>query len=72
MRTLDGRSPQALLERPVFDAQGRPIGRVAAVGTRHGELRRIGIEGMGPEPGPLIFFARGRFTIEPDRIVILG
>ncbi len=70
MRTLDGAAPCELLEHPVFDVQGHGLGRVAAVGTRHGELHRIGIEAPGPVPGPLRFVARERFTVERDRVVL--
>jgi hypothetical protein len=70
MQTLEGRAPQALLERPVFNAEGHLMGRVAAVGTRHGELRRIGIETPGPEPTHLHFVACRQFTIERDRVVL--
>jgi hypothetical protein len=70
MRTLDGDAPHALLELPVFSADGQPLGRVAAVGTRHGELRRIGIEAPGTQPAPLRFVGRERFTIERDRVVL--
>lgn len=68
MASLIGAPPHALLEQSVYDAQGRLLGRVAAVGSRHGELRRIGIE--GPETGRLHFVRSERLTIEPDRIVI--
>lgn len=70
MRTLAGAAPHALLEHAVFDDHGHAVGRVAAVGTRHGELRRIGIENAGHEPGPLRFVARERFTVERDRVVL--
>jgi len=70
MRTLDGSAPHALLERAVFSAQGDLLGRVAAVGTRHGELLRIGIEHPGPEPAPLRFVPCARFTVERDRVVL--
>lgn len=70
MRTLAAAPPHALLERAVFDGHGQALGRVAAVGMRHGELRRIGIENAGPEPGPLRFVARDRFTVERDRVVL--
>jgi hypothetical protein len=68
MSSLIGGPPCALLERPVYDADRRVVGRVGAVGTRHGELHRIGIEGT--QPGHLKFVASGRFTVERDRIVL--
>lgn len=70
MRTLVGAPPCALLERPVFDAQGHLVGRVTAIGTRHGELRRVGIEASSLEMAPLRFVAREAFTVERDRIVL--
>lgn len=72
MRSLAGSPPHTLLERPVFDAQAHLIGRVGAVGTRHGEVRRIGIESFGPSPSPLRFVAGDRFRIEQDRVVVLA
>lgn len=69
MRPLAG-MPCALLEQPVFDAHGHLLGRVAAVGTRHGELHRIGIERSSRERGQLRFVARERLTVEPDRVVV--
>jgi hypothetical protein len=70
MRTLVGSPAYALLDQPVFDAQGCLLGRVGAVGTRHGELRRIGIESPGLETAPLRFVGRERFTVEPDRVIL--
>lgn len=70
MRTLDGGAPRELLEHPVFDVRGNAVGRVVAIGTRHGELHRIGIERAGPEPGPLRFVPRERFTVERDRVIL--
>lgn len=70
MRTLVGALPHTLLEQPVFDAGGHLMGRVVAVGTRRGELRRIGIEARAPEAAPVHFVARERFTVEGDRIVL--
>lgn len=68
MASLIGAPPHALLDQPVFDGGGRPLGHVGAAGSRHGELRRIGIEGA--EPGLLHFVPSERFTIERDRIVL--
>jgi hypothetical protein len=68
MRSLVGGSPCALLEQPVFDTEGQALGRVGAVATRHGELRRIGIEAS--DRGRLRFVASGRFTLEGDRVVL--
>lgn len=68
MASLIGASPNALLDRPVFDAEGRLVGRVGAVGTRHGELRGIGIDVT--EPAPLRFVRSDRLTIQRDRIVL--
>lgn len=68
MASLIGAPLHALLDQPVFDADGRLLGRVGAVGTRHGELRRIGIDGK--VPGPLRFVRSDLFTIERDRIVL--
>jgi hypothetical protein len=65
-------SAGALLTQPVFDSQGRLVGRVGAVATRHGELRRIGIEDSGPGQPILHFVPCGRFTVEQDRIVLSG
>lgn len=70
MTTLPGGPPHTLLEQPVFDAECRLIGRVGAVGTRHGELRRIGVETFGPDPAPLHFVPRERFKVEGDRVVL--
>ena len=70
MKTQDGGAPCELLEHLVFDRQGHVLGRVVAIGTRHGELQRIGIERPGPELGPLHFVARERFTVERDRVVL--
>ncbi|MBO0707001.1 MAG: hypothetical protein J2P43_04240 [Candidatus Dormibacteraeota bacterium] len=70
MSPLVGGPPSRLLEQQVFDAEGHPLGRVAAVGTRHGRLHRIGIEGPGPAPSPLCFVPRERLTVERDRIVV--
>lgn len=67
-----GASAGALLTQPVFDAQGRLLGRVGAVATRHGELRRIGVEDSGPGQTILHFVPRERFTVERDRIVLTG
>jgi hypothetical protein len=68
MASLIGAPPHALLEQPVYDADGRLLGRVGAVGSRHGVLQRIGVE--GPEIGGLRFVRTERLTIERDRIVI--
>jgi hypothetical protein len=65
---LAGDAPCTLLEQPVFDAAGHALGRVGAVATRHGELRRIGIEES--DRGRLRFVASGRFTVEGDRVVL--
>lgn len=70
MRAAVGGPPSTLLERPVFDAEGHLLGRVAAVGTRHGEVRRIGVELSVFKPAPLHFVACERFTVEGDRIVL--
>lgn len=70
MRTLVVGPPCSLLERPVFDAHGHLLGRIAAIGTRHGEIRRIGIEMSAVEPAPLHFVSCDRFTVERDRIVL--
>ncbi len=71
MRTLVGAPLRALLDQPVFDSEGQLLGYVRAVGSRHGHLRRIGIESPGSEPGPLRFVTRERFAVEPDRIVLI-
>ncbi len=68
MTSLVGAAPCTLLEQPVFDTEGRPLGHVGAVGTRHGELRRIGIENS--DRGRLRFVASGRFTVKGDRVVL--
>jgi hypothetical protein len=68
MRSQVGDPPCALLEQPVFDTEGQALGRVGAVATRHGELRRIGIEGS--DRGRLRFVASGRFTLEGERLVL--
>lgn len=70
MRSLVGAPPCALLEQPVFDARDNLLGRVAAIGTRHGELLRIGIEASALEPVRLRFVGRDSFTVERDRIVL--
>jgi hypothetical protein len=70
MRPLVGGPPYTLLGQLVFDTQGQPLGRVGAVGTRHGELRRIGIESLGPAPAPLRFVPSERLTVEPDGVIV--
>lgn len=70
MRSSVSGPPCTLLEQTVFDVQGHFVGRVAAVGTRHGELHRIGIESPGPQPASLRFVARERFTFDGDRVVL--
>lgn len=70
MRSLVGDPPRALLEQQVFDTEGHPLGRVVAIGTRHGTLYRIGIEAPGPVAAPLRFVARERFTVERDRVIL--
>jgi hypothetical protein len=68
MASLIGAPLHTLLDRLVVDAEGRPVGRVGAVASRHGELRRIGIE--DGEPGRLRFVRPDDFTLERDRIVL--
>jgi hypothetical protein len=68
MASLIGAPPHALLEQAVYDAGGRLLGRVGAVGSRRGVLQRIGIE--GPETGVLHFVRSEQLTIERDRIVV--
>jgi len=68
MASLIGTPLHTLLDRPVFDAGGTPVGRVGAVGSRHGELRRIGIQ--NGEQGRLHFVGADDLTIERDRIVL--
>lgn len=70
MTGLSSGTPHALLEQPVFDVRGQVVGRIAAVGTRHWELHRIGIERPGPELGPLGFVGCERFMVEGDRVVL--
>lgn len=70
MSTPVGSLPQARLDEPVFDAEGQLLGYVAAIGTRHGELCRIGIEDSSVAPTSLRFVRRDRFTVEADRIVL--
>lgn len=70
MRTLVGAPLRALLDQPVFDSEGRRLGHVEAIGTRHGELRSIGIESTGGGPATLHFVACQRFKVEPDRVIV--
>ena len=67
-----GASAGVLLTQPLFDAQGRLPGRVGAVATRHGELRRVGVGDSGPAPTILHLVPRERFKVERDRIVLTG
>lgn len=70
MASLIGAPPRVLLEQPVFDAEGRRLGRVGAVGIRHGQLHQIAIEAAAT--GGLCFVGPGRFTVERDRVVLTG
>jgi hypothetical protein len=47
MASLIGIGLHTILDRPVVEADGRPVGRVGAVGSPHGELLRIGIDAGG-------------------------
>jgi hypothetical protein len=70
MKTSVGGALGALLDQPVFDSEGRLLGHVAAIGTRHGELRSVGIEGACAGRAPLQFVDCQRFKIERDRIIL--
>ena len=59
-------APSALLEQPVFDRRGGLLGRVGAIGTRHGTILHVGIE-HGAE---LQFVAFDRLRVEQDRVVL--
>ncbi|MGH7912052.1 MAG: hypothetical protein ACREOV_10040 [Candidatus Dormibacteraceae bacterium] len=59
--------PSALLERPVFDAGGALVGRIGAIGTRHGNLLHVGIE---QGTSSLRFVPLDRLTVERDRVVL--
>ena len=58
--------PESLLEQPVVDASGETLGRVGAVGHRHGTIRRLGIE----HHHQLRFVAFDQVRVEPDRVVV--
>ncbi|MFZ0214947.1 MAG: hypothetical protein WAM30_03300 [Candidatus Dormiibacterota bacterium] len=51
---------------PVHDVSGGGLGRVAAIGTRHGLVRHIGVE-VG---GGLRFYAIGQVRRTPTGLVV--